>query len=129
MKMRHNRVLAISIMVCGVLVIFSGLIAKSFPPIFIGFFNITISILMMVKPQLIVHRSRVELKNLLGFTVKTKEFEFPGQLEIENSVLYVNRNGKREKIMAISNFLSNPRDISALKYFIAMQEALTPVQR
>lgn len=127
--MRHNRVLAITILVCGVLVVSSGLVVKSFTPLFVGFLNISMGILMLVKPQLIVHRSRVELKNLFGFTVKTKEFEFPGQLEIENSVLYLNKNGKREKIMAISNFLSNPRDISALKYFIAMQEALTPIQR
>ena len=121
--------LAISILACGGLIILLAFYARFFTPLFIGGLNLLIGSLMLVMPQLVIHRSRIEVKNVFGVTVMTREFEFPRQLELENSVLYLNRDGKREKITSVNKLLSDPRDISSLKYFIAMQAGLTPIQQ
>jgi hypothetical protein len=129
MKIRHNRVIAAIILILGAFVLFAGLFMKAVPSIFIGLLNVLIGIMMMVQPQLVISRSRVELKNLLGMTMKTRDFDYPSQLELEDSKFYINRNGKREKIMTVNKIFSHGPDVDALRSYIAMQKNVTPTQQ
>jgi hypothetical protein len=119
LKIRQNRVFAIVILSCAIFILFVSFLIGPSLNLIIGFLNLFIGIKMLTQPVLVITDQEIEIKNLLGMTMKRVPFNSYAELEIEEGSLYVNQGGMRTRATRVSRFLHHGPDLENLHELIA----------
>jgi hypothetical protein len=109
-------IVAVALVICVV-----GLITGGLHLVLLGALQIAMGWAFAVKPTVIVFRDRVELRNLLGMTMKTFPIAGLHQLRIEGGKVMV---PEEEGTKALGGALTRPEDLAVLQ--AAITEAGTP---
>ena len=119
LKIRQNRVFAIVILSCAVFILFVSFLIGPSLNLVIGFLNLFIGIQMLTKPVVVITEREIELKNLMGMTMRRVAFNSYAELEIEDGSLYVNQGGTRTRAARVSRFLHHGPDVDNLHELVA----------
>ena len=115
-EIRYKKIFPMFILPCGVFIIFTALIiSKPFPQtisqLIPGIICTLVSLGMLSKPMLVITSGQIEIKNLLGMTVKRHTYN-NGELKVTSSGIFINE----KKI--IGRFTCRNEDINNLNEVI-----------
>jgi hypothetical protein len=106
MKVRYNRSLGIGFIVFGVVLMCLGLLTGGNGgvsiPFIIGGLEIWLGVLYLKKPYFFIDDNKLELYSIAGNVLATYRFQSLKEIEIDNKIMFLNQNGKRQKIKVSS---------------------------
>lgn len=108
---RYNPIFGFTFLAGAALVLVVGLTIGKGMLLGLGLMNGLTSIGFLLQPWMVVHPDRVEIKNLLGMTMKSHPLSRPTDLRIEANKLFV--PGKDRAIGG--GFLARSSDLEQLK--------------
>ena len=100
----YNRVIGIIALALGGLLWVLGAMAKTTPTFFVAAVNTLLGILYLTRPYFVVGPHAVELKNMLGMTMRRFEFGTLGDLEAspDGKVIFrIEPNGQRTRLKLV----------------------------
>jgi hypothetical protein len=113
MQVRYNKSLGIGTIVFGVVLICLGLLTGGNGgvnmPFIIGGLEIWLGILYLRKPYFFIDDNKIELYAIAGNLLTTYKFQSLKEIEIDNKTMFLNQNGKRQKIK-ISSWMIDKND-------------------
>jgi hypothetical protein len=113
---RYNLALAIVMLVLGIIVLVLGLMVGKGLQLLIGGLNIGIGIAYLTQPWFVVFEDRIEIRNLLGMTMKTHTISSLAELEVREKKVY--RIGEARPLRGAGGFLARSDDIAAVQVAI-----------
>ena len=86
-EVRFKPVLGVGFLLASAFILFSGVVTGKIMLLGLGALNFLVSLGYLTRPMLVVHRHQVELKNLLGMTMKTLDAPLV-ELEVRDGALF-----------------------------------------
>jgi hypothetical protein len=106
MRIHYNKAIGIGSIILGVglmcLALLTGGDGGATFPFVIGGFEILYGILTLMKPYVFVDDSVLEVYALAGNAVAKYKFQSLKEIEIQNNRLFIDQNGKRQKIKIVA---------------------------
>jgi hypothetical protein len=113
MKVRYHKALGIGTIVLGI--VFIGLAFStagsswSAIPFVMGCFEIWYGILFLRRPYLFLADTKLEVYAIAGNALATYRFQSLKEIEIDHNQLFINQNGKRQK-MRVTAWITDESD-------------------
>ena len=100
-RVGYNKVLGGILLVLALLCLVAGALARMTPTIFIGALNTLLGVLYLTRPYFVVGPNAIELKNMLGMTMRRYDFGSVGELEATpdgKTIFRLEPNGHRSRL-------------------------------
>lgn len=100
-RVGYNKVFGSIMLVLAGLCLVLGFMARTTPTIFIGALNTLLGVLYLTRPYFVVGPHAIELKNMLGMTMRRYDFASVGELEASpdgRAIFRVEPNGQRNRL-------------------------------
>ncbi len=88
MRVRFHLAFGVLILACAVFILFTGLALGGLHLLLLGVMNLAIGLGITVQPMFVVHDDRIEMRNLLGMTMKTHTYPSLAALEIRGRKIH-----------------------------------------
>jgi hypothetical protein len=111
------------VLVFSIFVLITGLTANSTPLLFMGAANGLLAWAFLTRPRFIVYRNRIELRSILGATLRTIEIGSRARLRVDGRRVLVEQSSE-ERLPKIGGSLVNPRHMARLRDEIELARAL-----
>lgn len=112
LDIRHNRLLAIGLLVVGALLFLVSLLTQQWISVVAGAILAVLGVLMTVNPLVRIGQSEVQLRSPIGMTLKRFPVTSPGDLAVDGKALLHVPTGKR---IAALGFGVNAADVDTLR--------------
>lgn len=112
LEIKYNVIFPIFFGACGLFILGSALIVGFSPRTILGLVILPLSVLMATRPVTILTPTEIQMKNLLGVTVKTHPCT-PDSVSVKDKSVYV--NGKK----VFSTWWSNTSANQVKAFFVA----------
>lgn len=89
LQIKYKKIFPIFLLICSLFILYVTLVVGFTTNSVLGFLFLPLSILMLTRNLVTITPTEIEMKNLLGFTLKTYPYT-PGQVSIRNNSIYVN---------------------------------------
>lgn len=86
-QVRYAPALGVFLLLAGVFILFGGLVTGRVLGMGLGALHTLVAIGFLTQPMFVVHTRRVEMKNILGMTLKTIDVRL-AELEVRDGALY-----------------------------------------
>lgn len=100
-RVGYNKVFGAVLLVLALACLALGLMARMTPSILIGLVNTLIGVLYLTRPYFVVTPHAIELKNMLGMTMRRYDFGSVGDLEASpdgRTIFRIEPNGQRNRL-------------------------------
>ncbi len=105
---RFNLALGIALLLCAAFVLCTGLFLGALHLLLVGVVNGAVAVGITFAPMFVVHPDRIEMRNLLGMTMRTHTFASLADLEIRGSKIF--RKEGETKALASASFVARGSD-------------------
>ncbi len=105
---RFNLAFGIVLLVLAAFVLFTGLYTGALHLLLVGAVNGAVALGITFAPMFVVHADRIEMRNLLGMTMRTHTFDSLADLEIRGSKIF--RRSGESKALAGAGFIGRGSD-------------------
>lgn len=107
---RYNQVIAIIMLVAGVFILGTGLLLGTVLQIGLGALNTLLGLGFLTQPWFVVFSDRIELRNVLGMTLKTHSIGSLEEIEVRDGKVH-SRSGR---FNPIGGWLARSSDLEAV---------------
>jgi membrane-bound ClpP family serine protease len=109
MQMKFNKILAIFLILSSAFILGITFLVGFTVNAVTGLILLSVGIAMLIQPALIISKDKVELRNLLGMTMKTFPYS-PGNLTLRDNALYI----ENKKVSSL--WWTNADRVSLIEY-------------
>lgn len=108
---RYNLGLGLLLLVLGLFILGVGLLIGSAMQLGLGTLHTLVGLGFLTRPWFVVHDDRIELKNILGFTLKTHSFSGLSELEMRDGKVA----SRRESFKPLGGWLARGDDMQQVQ--------------
>jgi hypothetical protein len=88
MRVRFHLGFGIVLVLAALFILFTGLALGGLHLLFLGALNLALGVGISLQPMFVVHDDRIEMRNLLGMTMKTHTYDSLASLEIRGRKVF-----------------------------------------
>ncbi|SJM60012.1 hypothetical protein CZ771_11450 [Actinomycetales bacterium JB111] len=118
-KVRFATWFSVTMLVVGVLLSVSGVLTERYISLFPGIVLVLVGVLSMINPAYVVEAHEVQVRNMLGMTLKRLPLRGPLDLRVDEKAVWFVPTGKR----VMGNFGLDKAGIKQVSEFVASGQA------
>lgn len=130
LKLRQSPVFGGLLIVLGIaLLVLASMLPDSTMQMVLGIMNTLIGVLILTNPVVLIDEQEIQIRNLLGITMRRVPHGGIQNLEIQGKHVYVKQNGETTKVKSINKTWTHPGDWKVMAAAIDKIGKLAPEEK